>query len=397
MPYAGGGATAYWSWRRGFPAAIDLQPLKVPGRDGQAGEPAEAPSVPEIAAAVACRARGPYALYGHSMGARLSFEVVRELRRTGAPMPVRLFVGAALPPHLPEPLARLANLPEADFIEQLIDRAGAPPDLRHEPELRALALPALRADFAWIRAYRYRPEPALDVPVTAFAGSDDREFPPAKMAGWARHTTAGFRLHTLAGGHMFLHGQAERMAAIIAADLTGGSGRAPGPPEDDEVHVWLATRPEILRRYDGARPGLRIGAAESGGLTVTAVTRGLRAGIAVERLPPPEGVDESLFDPAERADLDAEPAETRLLSAVSIHVAKKAVLRAAGNAPACDPAGFGFVRRDAGEPWRPGAAPGMERLEAWRVTHFPVPGGLAAVAVARDGWRLRFEIPGEAR
>nr|WP_279510074.1 thioesterase domain-containing protein [Actinomadura sp. 7K507] len=395
MPYAGGGVTAYWSWRRGFPAAVDLQPLKAPGRDGRAGEPPETPSVPEIAAAVARRARGPYALYGHSMGARFAFEVLRELRRTGAPMPVRLFVGAALPPHLPEPLARLANLPEADFVEQLIDRAGAPPGLRDEPELRALALPALRADFAWIKAYRYRPEPPLDVPVTAFAGSDDREFPPAKMAGWARHTTSGFRLHTLAGGHMFLHDQAERMAAIIAADLTGEDGHASAPPEDDEVHVWLATRRECLRRY-GAVPGLHIGTAGSAGLTVAAVTRGRRAGVAVERVPPPDGVDESLFGPAERADLEAEPAETRLLSAVSLQVAKKAVMRAAGD-PACDPAGLGFARRDAAEPWRPEAAPGMERLEAWRVTHLPVPGGVAAVAVARDGWRLRFEIPGEAR
>jgi surfactin synthase thioesterase subunit len=345
---------------------------------------------------VARRARAPYALYGHSMGARFAFEVLRELRRTGAPMPIRLFVGAALPPHLPEPLARLANLPEADFIEQLIDRAGAPPDLRHEPELRAMALPALRADFAWIKAYRYRPEPPLDVPITAFAGLDDREFPAAKMAGWARHTTSGFRLHTLTGGHMFLHDQAGRMAAIIAADLTGEGGHAPGPPEDDEVHVWLTTEPESLRRYDGGLPDLHLCAAESAGLAIAAVTRG-RAGIAVERVPPPAGVDESLFDPAERADLDAEPAEMRLMSAVSIHVAKKAVLQAAGNDPACDPSGFGFAQRDAAEPWRPKADPGMERLEAWRVTHFPVPGGLAAVAVARDKWRLRFEIPREGR
>jgi phosphopantetheinyl transferase len=162
------------------------------------------------------------------------------------------------------------------------------------------------------------------------------------------------------------------------------------------VHVWLTTEPESLRRYDGGLPDLHLCAAESAGLAIAAVTRG-RAGIAVERVPPPAGVDESLFDPAERADLDAEPAEMRLMSAVSIHVAKKAVLQAAGNDPACDPSGFGFAQRDAAEPWRPKADPGMERLEAWRVTHFPVPGGLAAVAVARDKWRLRFEIPREGR
>jgi surfactin synthase thioesterase subunit len=347
------------------------------------------PSVGEIADAIASRASLPYALYGHSMGARLSFEVLRELRRSGAPMPVRLFVGAALPPHSPEPLARLAGLPEADFIDQLIDWAGAPPELRHEPELRALTLPVLRADFAWIKAYRYEPEPPLDVPITAFAGRDDAEFPPAAMVGWARHGLGGLRLRTLPGGHMFLHDQAERITGLITEELTGGGD--PSVPDDDEVHVWLvrAGAPavvgrDILRRY-GDVTGLHVATSGSGDLVLAAVTRRLPVGVAVERLRPPQGLDDRFFDAGEKADLDAEPAETRLVSALRVQAAKKAVLQATGER--YDPGTFGFARRDGAGPWRP--AP--DGLREWRVTHLPVEGGIGAVAVARDRWRLRYE------
>nr|BFE78739.1 hypothetical protein GCM10020093_013400 [Planobispora longispora] len=36
----------------------------------------------------------------------------------------------------------------------------------------------LRADFAWIKSYRYAPGPPLEIPVVAFAGLDDGEVPP---------------------------------------------------------------------------------------------------------------------------------------------------------------------------------------------------------------------------
>ncbi|MGH9214565.1 MAG: thioesterase domain-containing protein [Acidimicrobiales bacterium] len=255
LPYAGGGATVFWGWQQRFSSRVAVEPVHLPGRDGHLDEHPQL-SAPDVASSIAQRARTPYALYGHSMGARLGFEVVRELRRRGTPLPVCLFVGAAHPPHLPEPLARIVDLDEAAFVEHLIARAGAPAELRDDRDVRELILPALRADFAWLKQYRYRPEPPLPVPIVAFAGADDRVLPPTSMLGWARHSAVGLRLHTLPGNHVFFQSAPERLvelvdvglaAAVDAATATATTatattrvGTVAGGLDHDEVHVWLA-------------------------------------------------------------------------------------------------------------------------------------------------------------
>jgi medium-chain acyl-[acyl-carrier-protein] hydrolase len=53
----------------------------------------------------------PFAMFGHSLGAWVGFEVVRALRRRYQVSPVRLFVSARRAPHLPNPLKAMHDLP----------------------------------------------------------------------------------------------------------------------------------------------------------------------------------------------------------------------------------------------------------------------------------------------
>jgi surfactin synthase thioesterase subunit len=223
LPYSGGGASIFRSWPRALPGAVDVVAVRLPGREGRIAEPHSlSPAV--IARAMAARTDRPYAIYGHSLGARLGFEVIRELRRIGAAQPVLFYAAASRPPDVRDPLAYSAELPDDEFLSLLIDRISAPTELRDEPELRELLLPVLRADFEWINGYQYRPEPALDVPVVAVAGTADPVSGPLSMLGWSRHTSAAFRLHTLAGGHFFLRTAADQLLSLLADDLTEAAG-----------------------------------------------------------------------------------------------------------------------------------------------------------------------------
>lgn len=453
LPYAGGGATAFWELQQRSPSSVAIEPVHLPRLTAQ-----------DVATAVARRVRTPYALYGHSMGARLGFEVVRELRRRGAPLPVALFVGAAHAPHLPEPLARLVDLSEEDFIEQLIARCGSPVELRDDPDVRELVLPALRADFDWIKRYRYRSEPPLPVPIVAFAGADDRLLPPTAMLAWARHSTVGLGLHTLPGTHLFLQSEPDLLIRLLAAELATAmdgataAGTIAGPAAD-EVHVWLAPLDQLpghcaaaaelsrrereraaafrherdrhrfigrqvvlrrlLRRYGAdlgtdefptARRGkpyvttpadLRFSLSHSDGLVLVAVTRGHEVGVDVERIRPLADFHafcDGALDPEERAELTAASEDVQLPLALKTWTAKEAVLKATGDGLGVEPSHFGFSGQVPGVPWRARAGPGLERLESWRVTHLPLDGAIGAVAVAVDGWRLRYgtvtESPG---
>lgn len=216
LPYAGGGASAYRDLARAVPPAIGVLPLQLPGREGRIAEPPGFDAA-AVADAIEARADRPYAIYGHSMGGRLGFEAIRELRRRGAALPYALLVGASKPPDSVEPLASLARADDTALIDRVMKLGGVPPEVFEEPELRELVLPVFRADFAWIDCYRYVEEDPLPVPVVAIAGADDPDTPPELMAGWARHTSAGYTRVVLPGGHFFLHDKLADLVAVIVA------------------------------------------------------------------------------------------------------------------------------------------------------------------------------------
>jgi surfactin synthase thioesterase subunit len=200
-----------------------VAPIHLPGREDRADEPLSH-SAEAIAAAVADRADRPYAIYGHSMGARLGFEAIRALRRQGARLPFRFYPAACLPPDAAWPFAGCVGLPDDDFLNVLAERLNAPVEAWTIPELRELVLPVLRADFAWTAEYQYQAEPPLDVPLAGLAGADDAEAGPSPMLGWSRHTSASFRLHTLPGDHFFLRSAAAEVTSLLSAGMLQALG-----------------------------------------------------------------------------------------------------------------------------------------------------------------------------
>ncbi|MFJ2032325.1 thioesterase II family protein [Streptosporangium sp. NPDC087985] len=230
LPYAGAGAGVFHPWPAALAPGVEVLGVQLPGRENRIAEPAEVDLV-ELATAVADAAAEdgrPYALYGHSLGARLAFEVARLLRRTGAPPPARLYVGAARAPHLggSSTFDGLSHVSDDELVARIVAGGGVPEAVADEPELLELLLPTLRADFTWLDDYVYQPEPPLPVPITAFAGTRDLAVSMEQMAGWEQHTTAGFVLHRVDGGHFFLQDRLAELTALLAADLqTVGGAR----------------------------------------------------------------------------------------------------------------------------------------------------------------------------
>lgn len=223
LPYSGGGASMYYGWQRLLGPRVEVAPIHLPGREDRDDEPLSH-SAEAIAAAVADRADRPYAIYGHSMGARLGFEVIRALRRQGAGLPFRFYPAACLPPDTAWPFTRCVGLPDDDFLNVLAERLNAPAKAWTIPEIRKLMLPVLRADLTWTAEYQYQAEPPLAVPLVGLAGADDAEAGPSSMPGWSRHTSASFRLHTLPGDHFFLRSAAAEVTSLLSADMLRALG-----------------------------------------------------------------------------------------------------------------------------------------------------------------------------
>lgn len=229
LPFAGAGASAFREWPAAFGDDVEIVAVQLPGREQRIRE---RPVIDPVAVAevVAGAADRPHAIFGHSMGARVAFEVVRELLRAGGPLPLALYPSGINPPHLPTagPFAGLSKVSDEELMAGVAEGGGVPDAVLAVPELLSLFLPVLRADLAWVDDYEYTEGAPLPVPVVAFAGESDPVAPPSRMDGWHGHTEAGFTLHTLPGGHFFVIDQLPRLSALVESDLLSHHRTAAG-------------------------------------------------------------------------------------------------------------------------------------------------------------------------
>ncbi len=222
FPYAGGGASAYRGWAAALPADIEVCPVQLPGRESRLREAPfdwPVPLVEALADMLQPYTDLPYAFFGHSMGAMLSFELARELRRRGAPPPLHLFVSGRRAPDVPPREEDIHALPEPEFIARLRELNGTPEEVLQHAELMRLLVPVLRADFAVNERYQYTVEAPLELGLSAFGGLGDEEVTRDDVARWSRHVQGPFRLRMLPGDHFFLHSARDLVTECVARDL----------------------------------------------------------------------------------------------------------------------------------------------------------------------------------
>jgi medium-chain acyl-[acyl-carrier-protein] hydrolase len=222
FPYAGGGSTIFRNWPRQLPPYVEVVTALLPGREGRFREP-PLDSVERVIDAVTPNILPwldrPFAFFGHSMGALLSFELARRLRRDHALEPEHLFVSGRGAPQLPERDAPIYNLPEPEFVAELARLNGTPREVLEHAELLELIVPLLRADFAVCQTHAYLPAPPLKCPITVFGGLQDPDVPRESLELWREQTRAAHALHMLPGDHFFVNQQQADILRVVSLKL----------------------------------------------------------------------------------------------------------------------------------------------------------------------------------
>ncbi|MEU9795221.1 alpha/beta fold hydrolase [Streptomyces sparsogenes] len=221
LPQAGGSAGSYAPWRLAPPPGIELATVELPGRGVRSAEPLP-DTLEELAEAVldgiSAEFDLPYALFGHSFGALLGYEIAVRAGRRGLPAPRGLLVSASRAPHTPVP-RRISDRDDESLLAWLEGFGGFPPDLRRYPSYLRYALRTVRRDLALTEVYRSAGPVPLDCPLHVFGGAEDPLVAADRLERWRECAGAGCTVRLLPGGHDYLFTGAPAVLGAVAEAL----------------------------------------------------------------------------------------------------------------------------------------------------------------------------------
>jgi len=221
LPFAGAGASFFRSWPEHARGAIDVRAVQLPGREELIDEEPfadVATAAKAIAADLAATLppAAPVALFGHSLGAVLAYELAHLLNAAGDRELRGLFVSGSPAPAQGRK-QHASGLSDDEFLARVAEFAGYRHEALDDPEMREMVLPALRADVRMHEEYVPGHDRSLGVPITVLRGADDDLVSAADAGGWNSVGSHGVEVIELPGGHMYLTETAPAVVRLIAS------------------------------------------------------------------------------------------------------------------------------------------------------------------------------------
>jgi pyochelin biosynthesis protein PchC len=220
LPPGGAGASFYWPIAARLPREIELVSVQYPGRQDRIGEPC----VDDMAAMVGHLSRllppladRPLALFGHSLGGAVAFELAHRLEQKHDLRMRCTIISGRPPPDRPRPGTR--HLDDDELWADLRRLEGAAPELLESALVRQKAIPALRADYHLVETYTPRLLGPISGSLEAWYGAEDPEISASEAEIWRRFTTAKFRARVFVGGHFYLRHKPDDVADVLADRL----------------------------------------------------------------------------------------------------------------------------------------------------------------------------------
>jgi medium-chain acyl-[acyl-carrier-protein] hydrolase len=223
FPYAGGGASIFHPWPDYLPSDIETIGIQMPGLESRIMEPpleTIPAAVDMLLPAIYSKLDKPFVLFGHSLGAFISFELTRKFRKRYGLQPLHMFVAGIRAPQILNRNSLIYNLPKADFIEKLQHRySGLPEEILQNDDILQLVLPGLRASLKMYESYEYIESQSLDCNITAFGAYQDKAATREDLEAWRHQTNRSFSLQMLPGNHFFINSEQDLFLQALSSEL----------------------------------------------------------------------------------------------------------------------------------------------------------------------------------
>ena len=183
LPHAGGSASFYFPVSQALSPRIDVLAVQYPGRQDRRLEPC-VETIPELAdrllPLVLREADRPLALFGHSMGASLAFELAGLLERQAGVVPTMLFASGRRAPSRFRPEDDVHRRGDEALLTEIKRLAGTDTRILGDDEMLRMILPALRNDYRAAELYRPDRDPPGGLPHHGVGGHHRSQGPPGR-------------------------------------------------------------------------------------------------------------------------------------------------------------------------------------------------------------------------
>ncbi len=222
LPFAGGSSYAYREFEQHISDFITVRFIDFPGHGKRMREPLLT-NIHEMADDIFYQIRDdlnePYAIYGHSLGATVSYLLSKKIVGKDMPnQPFHLFLSGRAAPSVKKEDRTFHLLPKEEFIDKVAEYGGIPELVLQEKELMDFFEPILRADFQAVETYKYEKTDLLDIPITALIGLNEKVTYDEALK-WRETTTRDVSVKQFTGGHFFIFEHLAEIGRIISQTL----------------------------------------------------------------------------------------------------------------------------------------------------------------------------------
>lgn len=223
LPYAGGSAMVYNTWKKHINHSIELYPVELAGRGRRFSEPLYGSfedAVEDIYRfVIKILDDTEYAIFGHSMGSLLAVELLHKLKQSEYRAPLHAFFSGRYPPHIKKG-EDIYTLPDEEFTNEIFRLGGTPKELMESEELLGLFIPILKSDYRILDGYYYNHGSGkFDCSITVFSGKEDPDIDQGDLSQWQAYTDKTCRIHEFQGGHFFINDHYKSIVEIINSTL----------------------------------------------------------------------------------------------------------------------------------------------------------------------------------
>jgi len=224
--HAGGSARVFTPWKNYLNDFIELCPIELSGRGSRMNElfyQTFEEGLNDVFQVILKEVGdSPYALFGHSMGGMMVYELCHRIQKIDFRNPEHIYFSGMKAPG-PSITAKKSEgrISDTWIEEKIFQLGGMPEELMHNKEILKLFMPILRSDFHMLETHQYNElDEKLNTDITILNGVSD-DIVTNDSAKWQAVTSKKLNIYTFEGGHFFINDHVKMIVEIINQTLKG--------------------------------------------------------------------------------------------------------------------------------------------------------------------------------